>query len=80
MIKSNQWYKLNKQEFTNILKIIPQHIKDNEEYIKSVERINEAFRDNKVLYLKLSRKSFRCHLSWHYRTSYSEFYNGQCLE
>ena len=80
MIKHNQWYKLNEKEFTNILQFVNQDIANNQKNIESLNRIADAFTNNKVLYLKLSRESIRQPLSWHYRTSYSEFYNGQCLE
>lgn len=80
MIKPNQWYKLTEREFTDILRLISPHIRNTEEYIESLNRVGNAFTNNKVLYLKLSRPSIRNHLSWHYRTSYSDFFSGPCLE
>ena len=84
MIKLNQWYKLNEKEFTDILRFVklqfPKLVND-EKYIESLNRVADAFTNNKVLYLQLKYHFIDgSYIAWHYRTSYSEFYCGECLK
>lgn len=86
MIKRNQWYKLTEQEFTNILRFVDKDIANNEKYIESLNRVGDAYSKYKVLYVQLqfhhfpSQSLYNKFYAWHYRSSYSEYYCGQCLE
>lgn len=84
MLRKNRWYKLNEKEFTDTLRFVklqfPKLVND-EKYIKSLDRVADAFTNNKVLYLQLKYHFIDgSYITWHYRTSYSTLYCGECLE
>ena len=84
MLRKNRWYKLNEKEFTDILRFVKLQfpkLVNNEKYIKSLNRVADAFANNKALYLQLKYHFIDgSYIAWHYRTSYSTLYCGECLK
>ena len=86
MIKRNQWYKLTEDEFDYIARFIDKDTANNQKYRESLIRVREAYSKYKVLYVQLQSHRFPSQglynkfYAWHYRSSYSEYYCGQCLE